>query len=48
METAFWLTWRTDTMRELGAVIGLTIGYVVKYWLDRKYVFGDNTVEKTP
>ena len=40
METAFWLTWRTDAMRELGAVIGLTIGYVVKYWLDRKYVFG--------
>jgi len=34
METAFWLTWRTDMMRELGAVIGLTIGYVVKYWLD--------------
>lgn len=48
METAFWLTWRTDAMRELGAVIGLTIGYVVKYWLDRKYVFGDNSVEKTP
>jgi len=39
METAFWLTWRTDAMRELGAVIGLTIGYVVKYWLDRRYVF---------
>ena len=48
METAFWLTWRTDMMRELGAVIGLTIGYAVKYWLDRKYVFGDNSVEKTP
>lgn len=48
METAFWLTWRTDMMRELGAVIGLTIGYVVKYWLDRRYVFNDNRVEKTP
>lgn len=48
METAFWLTWRTDAMRELGAVIGLTIGYVVKYWLDRRYVFNDNRVEKIP
>lgn len=48
METAFWLTWRTDMMRELGAVIGLAIGYFVKYRLDRKYVFGDNSVEKTP
>lgn len=48
METAFWLTWGTDMMRELGAVIGLAIGYFVKYWLDRKYVFGDKLVEKTP
>lgn len=38
-ETAFWLIWRTDAMRELGAVIGLTVGYVVKYKLDSKYVF---------
>lgn len=38
-ETAFWLIWRTDAMRELGAVLGLTVGYVVKYKLDSKYVF---------
>jgi putative flippase GtrA len=38
-ETAFWLTWRTDLMRETGAVIGLTIGYVIKYNLDRRFVF---------
>lgn len=38
-ETAFWLIWRTDVMRELGAVIGLGIGYVVKYNLDRRFVF---------
>lgn len=38
-ETVFWLTWRTETMREAGAVIGLAIGYVVKYRLDRRYVF---------
>ena len=40
-ETAFWLIWRTDVMRELGAVIGLTVGYVVKYNLDRRFVFTD-------
>jgi putative flippase GtrA len=41
METAFWLAWQTDAMRELGAVLGLSIGYVVKYNLDRRFVFTD-------
>ena len=41
METAFWLVWQTDAMRELGAVLGLSIGYVVKYNLDRRFVFMD-------
>jgi putative flippase GtrA len=40
-ETVFWLTWQTDMMRELGAVLGLSIGYVVKYNLDRRFVFTD-------
>ncbi len=35
IETTFWVIWRTDLMREVGAVIG----YVVKYHLDRRYVF---------
>jgi putative flippase GtrA len=43
METLFWLTWETDAMRELGAVLGLAIGYTVKYNLDRRYVFTDAT-----
>lgn len=38
-ETAFWLIWHTDLMRELGAILGLSIGYVVKYNLDRRFVF---------
>jgi putative flippase GtrA len=38
-ETVFWLVWRTDTMRELGAVIGLSIGYMLKYYLDCRFVF---------
>lgn len=44
-ETAFWLIWQTDLMRELGAVIGLAIGYVVKYHLDRRFVFTDRQLE---
>lgn len=38
-ETAFWLTFATHTAREIGAVLGLAVGYVVKYQLDRRYVF---------
>lgn len=38
-ETAFWLIWQTDAARELGAVLGLSVGYVVKYNLDRRFVF---------
>lgn len=44
-ETAFWLIWKTDLMRELGAVIGLSIGYVVKYNLDRRFVFTDSQLQ---
>jgi len=43
-ETGFWLVWQTDMMRELGAVIGLSIGYVVKYCLDRRFVFTDTSL----
>lgn len=38
-ETGFWLIWQTDAMREAGAVLGLAIGYFVKYRLDRRFVF---------
>ena len=38
-ETMFWLIWRTDLMRELGAVLGLAVGYIIKFYLDRRYVF---------
>lgn len=38
-ESAFWLVWGTDTAREIGAVLGLSVGYVTKYLLDRRYVF---------
>lgn len=38
-ETIFWLIWKTQFVREIGAITGLTIGYFVKYHLDRRYVF---------
>lgn len=44
-ETFFWLVWQTENMREIGAVLGLTVGYVVKYNLDRRYVFTDAVLQ---
>lgn len=38
-EAGFWYVWRTDLMRETGAVLGLAIGYIVKFELDRRFVF---------
>ena len=38
-EVAFWRIWGTDFAKYSGAVLGLAIGYAVKYTLDRKYVF---------
>lgn len=38
-ESVFWLVWQTDLMREIGAILGLTVGYVVKYRLDSRFVF---------
>jgi len=44
IETSFWLVWRTDAMRELGAIIALCIGYFIKFKLDRRFVFTDSQV----
>lgn len=38
-EYAFDAWFDTKTMRYVGAVIGLSIGYITKYQLDKKYVF---------
>lgn len=38
-EAAFWIIWKTDFTRELGAMIGLSIGYIIKFNLDKRYVF---------
>jgi putative flippase GtrA len=38
-EYAFHLIFADESMRYLGGVIGLAIGFYVKYCLDKKYVF---------
>ncbi|GAB3127758.1 GtrA family protein [Novispirillum itersonii] len=38
-ETLFYLLFRTEGMMMVGAALGLTVGYVVKYHLDRAFVF---------
>ena len=41
-EYAFHLAFGTKAARYTGAVIGLTVGYLLKYQLDRRYVFADS------
>lgn len=38
-EYAFHLIYDTDLMRYLGGIIGLSVGFYIKYQLDKKYVF---------
>lgn len=38
-ETGFWLIGQSQGWREFGAVLGLTVGYVIKFNLDRRFVF---------
>ncbi|PWE30988.1 polysaccharide biosynthesis protein GtrA [Pararhodobacter marinus] len=44
-ETAFWLAFETHEAREIGAVLGLAVGYVVKYRLDKRFVFTGRVAE---
>ena len=37
-ESVFFFIYKTNFAREFGALIGLTIGYFIKYRLDKKYV----------
>lgn len=39
VEYSFHLLFTTDTMRYVGGMIGLAIGFYVKYQLDKKFVF---------
>lgn len=40
-EIGFDYIFENDYAKYIGAVIGLSIGYVVKYFLDKKFVFKD-------
>ena len=42
-EYAFHLIYDNDFMRYLGGIIGLSIGFYVKYQLDKRYVFVNGT-----
>ena len=44
-EYAFHLIYVNDFMRYLGGIIGLSIGFYVKYQLDKKYVFVNRSNE---
>ena len=44
-EYAFHLIYDTEFMRYVGGVIGLAVGFYVKYQLDKKYVFVNSTNE---
>jgi len=39
IEYAFHLVFGTDAMRYLGGVVGLALGFFIKYQLDKKFVF---------
>ena len=45
-ETIFWLIWQNENMRELGAVLGLSLGYSIKYNLDKRFVFNQKKFRK--
>jgi len=38
-DSIFYFMYKTNFAREFGALIGLSIGYFIKYRLDKKYVF---------
>ncbi|MBX4959436.1 GtrA family protein [Rhizobium lentis] len=38
-EIAFWTIWKTELAKYTGGALGLAIGYISKYTLDRKFVF---------
>lgn len=40
-EIGFDLIFKTEMAKYIGAVFGLSIGYIIKYFLDKKFVFKD-------
>ena len=46
VEYAFHLVYGSDLMRYLGGILGLSLGFYLKYQLDKKYVFVRDAAEK--
>ena len=44
-EYTFYIIYDTDLMRYVGGIVGLVIGFFIKYQLDKKYVFVNNKSE---
>ena len=44
-EYAFHLIFLTDGMRYVGAILGLSLGYYVKYQLDKRFVFVKSSLD---
>ncbi|WP_435170244.1 GtrA family protein [Falsirhodobacter sp. 1013] len=38
-EITFWTVWQTDIAKYTGGAIGLALGYMAKFTLDRRFVF---------
>jgi putative flippase GtrA len=45
-EYTFHLIFTTDVMRYIGGVLGLSIGYYIKYQLDKRFVFVDKSIKE--
>ena len=45
-ETAFFLIWKNEIARNIGAGLGLTVGYTIKYQLDSRFVFTDALINR--
>lgn len=39
-ELGFDYFWGTENAKYIGGLLGLTVGYMVKYYLDKRFVFG--------
>ncbi len=44
-EYTFHLIFTTDVMRYIGGILGLSIGYYIKYQLDKRFVFVDKSIK---
>jgi len=44
-ELGFQYAFETKSLRYLGACIGLAIGYLAKYHLDKRFVFGKESIQ---